>query len=191
MRKMAERIIKECVKSGKNVTVKCRIGIKDGQFVTEEFARTAEGAGAKMITVHGRIRDAYYAGEVNYKEIAKAKNAVNIPVIANGGIFTVEDADRMMEKTGADGVMIARGAVQKPYLFAALTGSEYDGDLKKLMLRHIDGLAKVYDEDYVAVIFRKFIPNYTKGMHVDKDLRMRLMSATTLLELKSLLDLLF
>ena len=71
---LAEKIVKECVKSGKEITVKFRIGIHADNLITEEFAKRMEGAGARLITIHGRTKDKVYAGEVNYKEIAAAKN---------------------------------------------------------------------------------------------------------------------
>ena len=95
---LAERIVKACVKSGKVITVKIRIGIDERALVTEEFAKRMEGAGASLITVHGRTKDKVYAGDVHFKEIEKAKKAVNIPVIANGGVFSDEDAERLMDK---------------------------------------------------------------------------------------------
>lgn len=84
---LASEIIKECKKSGKYVSVKFRIGVDGEHIVSRDFATACEDAGADMITVHGRTRDKIYSGEVNFEEIAKAKKAVKIPVIANGGIF--------------------------------------------------------------------------------------------------------
>jgi tRNA-dihydrouridine synthase len=77
-----------------------------------------------MITVHGRPRTAYYSGDVNFKEISKAKNAVKIPVIANGGVFNKDDADTLMAKTGCDGVMIGRGAMGNPWIFSQIISLE-------------------------------------------------------------------
>ena len=96
---LAEKIVKECVKSGKIITVKMRIGVNANRLITREFAKRMEGAGASLITVHGRTRDKIYAGEVDYQEIAAAKNAVKIPVIANGGVFSNADAERLINET--------------------------------------------------------------------------------------------
>lgn len=85
------------------MTVKFRIGISENKLIAAEFARRMEGAGAALLTVHGRTRDKYYSGEVNYQEIAAAKNAVRIPVIANGGVFSEADADELQEKRGRTG----------------------------------------------------------------------------------------
>ena len=111
---LAEKIVKECVKSGKIITVKMRIGITEDKLITTEFAKRMEGAGASLITVHGRTKDKVYAGEVQYEEIAAAKKAVKIPVIANGGVFSNADAERLLGETGADGIMVARAALFNP-----------------------------------------------------------------------------
>lgn len=187
--KKAEGILSACVRSGKNITVKTRIGLhRGGPYVTAEFARMAEGAGVKAITVHGRVREDYYAGEPVYEEIAAAKNAVTVPVIANGGIFTAEDADRMMEKTGADGVMIARGALDRPWLFAELNGTPAEADVRALMLRHLGALRERFGDRYAAVNFRKMIPHYLKFFPGAKPMRMRLMTAESTKETGNLLD---
>ena len=108
----AAAIIRGCKKSGKIVTVKCRTGIREEDMFTAEFARMCEEAGADMITIHGRSRSMMYDGTPYYEEIARSKAAVSIPVIANGGINSAEDAELMMERTGADGIMIARYALE-------------------------------------------------------------------------------
>ena len=77
--KLAEEIVKECVKSGKIITIKIRSGIKAGDDIAAEFAKMAENAGARLVTVHGRVREAYYSGEPDYRAIERAKNAVKIP----------------------------------------------------------------------------------------------------------------
>ena len=94
--RLASRIIEACKRSGKVVTVKCRPGMRPGNIVIPEFARMCEDSGADMITVHGRTRNMMYEGEPVYEYIAAAKNAVRIPVIANGGIASEADAVRMM-----------------------------------------------------------------------------------------------
>ena len=133
----AAEIIRGCKKSGKVVTVKCRTGIQREKMFAAEFARVCEDAGADMITVHGRSRSMMYDGECCYEEIAQAKAAVSIPVIANGGIFSAEAADVMMERTGADGVMIARYALENPFIFSELTGCPVTKSaLQLIMMRH-------------------------------------------------------
>ena len=185
--KKAESIVKECVKSGKDITVKIRTGLKRGDDIATEYAKMCEDAGAKLITIHGRVRDDYYSGEPDFNAIAKAKRAVNIPVIANGGIFTEEDADLMMERTGADGVMIARGGISDPFLFARLTGTKTDGDLKAFIIRHLNGMKTFLPDRKAAVEFRKFVSFYFKGLKNSKDLKLKIMATQTVDEIISII----
>ena len=184
----ADNVIKECVKSGKNITVKIRSGLKEGDDFAAEFAKMAEQAGAKMITVHGRVREAYYSGEPDFRAIERAKRAVKIPVIANGGIFTEEDADRMIERTGADGVMLARGALANPFLFSAFQKREIRLSLKEFILKQLSCAGNLYGERRAAIEFRKFAPWYFKGKQGLKDLKTRIQSAESTDIIKQLIN---
>ncbi len=175
--KKAEKIVSECVKSGKTITVKIRTGQKAGDDIATEFCKMAESAGASLVTVHGRVREAYYSGEPDFKAIERAKRAVKIPVIANGGIFTAKDASDMIDKTGADGVMLARGAIANPFLVAELTGANSDKDLKKYILRHIELMKELYPDRKATAEFKKFVPYYFKGKEGVKQLKMQLVTA--------------
>ena len=119
---LAARIIEACKISGKVVSVKCRPGMEPGQSSMGSFARICEESGADLLTVHGRWGRQLHEGAVSYEAIAEAKASVHIPVIGNGGIFSEEDAIRMMRETGADGVMVGRGGIENPELFSRLTG---------------------------------------------------------------------
>ena len=160
---LAEKIVKECVKSGKIITVKFRIGVNPYKLITEEFAKRMEGAGARLITIHGRTRDKIYAGEVNYAEIASAKRAVHIPVIANGGVFSQEDADILMDRTGADGVMVARAALFDPQVFCTLTGNPTENKLE-MFEKQLKWTGQVCDERFTTVFMRKMGAFYVKGV---------------------------
>lgn len=175
--KRAESLIKECVKSGKNITVKIRTGIKAGDDIAHDYAVMAEQSGAKLITIHGRVRDAYYSGEPDYNAIEKAKKAVKIPVIANGGIFTVDDADLMLERTGADGIMLARGAIANPFLVCELLGEKPNVSLKEYIIKHVKLMRETHGERKATVEFRKFPPYYFKGMIGVKELKSALNQA--------------
>ena len=188
---LAQKIVSSCVKSGKTITCKMRIGLREGDYVTEDFAKACEDAGASLITVHGRVRDRIYAGEPNYKEIAKAKHAVSIPVIANGGIFRKEDADRMINETGADGVMIARGALEKPQIFSEILGIPCSTDKKSLIYRHIDLLKTKYEDRVVAVNFRKQLCYYLKGEPGVTRLKEKIFRLTDTASLKSEIEAFF
>jgi len=159
---LAERVINECVKSGKRISVKFRVGVREGDRLAAEFAKLCEGAGACMITVHGRVREKIYAGEPDFGQIAEAKRAVNIPVIANGGIFSRADAERMMQETGADGVMIARAALYHPNLFAEVTGNE-PIPIAQLFEAQLNGTRQLLGERFATVFMRKMAAFYVKG----------------------------
>ncbi len=102
------------------ITVKFRKGWDNGSINAVEFAKVIEENGADAVIVHGRTRQAMYSGRVDLDIIRDVKNAVNIPVIANGDIFSVEDARRAFNYTGADGIMVGRGAFGNPWLFTQL-----------------------------------------------------------------------
>lgn len=186
--KKAENIVRECVKSGKTITVKIRIGQKYGDDVATEFCKMAEASGAKLVTVHGRVREAYYSGEPDYGAIARAKQAVKIPLIANGGIFTVDDANSMTERTGADGIMLARGAIANPFLISELTGEKTELDLKTFMIKHLSSMAERYPDRRAALEFRKFTPYYFKGMTGVKELKLLINRAESTEEIISLIE---
>ncbi len=183
---LASKIISSVKKSGKAVSVKFRIGLKEGEYLTKSFAKMCEESGADMLTVHGRVRTAIYSGEPNYEEIANAKSAVKIPVIANGGIFSKEDADKMMNLTGADGVMVARGAMNNPQIFSKILGVEPSFTLKEEILKHLRLLKDRYGER-TAVIFRKQMACYLKGLRDSKKLKEKVFSATTTKEIEEVI----
>lgn len=159
---LAEKIVSACVKSGKTITVKFRIGVDKNHIVCEEFAKRMEGAGASLITIHGRTRDMFYTGDVFFEEIEKAKRAVSVPVIANGGVFSDENAVELMDKTGADGVMVARAALADPQIFADLTGKERI-PLFDMFSRQFHETKKLFDERFTTVFMRKTGVFYLKG----------------------------
>ena len=156
------RIVSECKKSGKLVSVKFRTGLDESRKITAEFARVCAGAGADLICIHGRTRDKMYSGAVDFEEIAAAKRAVDIPVIANGGIFCAADADELLEKTGADGVAVARGAMYRPWVFAEITGKEIP-DIKGIVRGQLRKTREIYGERFACVFMRKMIGFYLKG----------------------------
>lgn len=182
---LAEKIVKECVKSGKIITVKFRIGITDRNLITTEFAKRMEGAGASLITVHGRTKDKIYAGDVNFQEIAAAKKAVKIPVIANGGVFSDEDAENLMSETGADGIMVARAALFDPQIFCDLTGKPRASRLK-MFEDQLTWTEQVCDERFTVVFMRKMAAFYVKGVRGAAAFKERLFKAQTTEEILSI-----
>ena len=160
--RLAERVVEETAKSGKIVTVKCRIGISRERIVAEEFCKRMEGAGARAITVHGRTRADMYSGEPDYKAIAAVKNAVSVPVIANGGVFSAKAAEIMMERTGTDGVEIARAALYDPQIFCEFSG-EKRKPLFEMVKRQTEETENLYGERFATVFMRKMCAFYLRG----------------------------
>lgn len=182
---LAEKIISNSKKSGKRISVKFRIGIDEEHIVCTEFAKMCESAGADMICIHGRTRDKIYAGAVNFKEIERAKSAVKIPVIANGGVFSLADAENIMDKTGADGVAVARGAMYDPRIFAEITGTQ-TGDFKEKVLKQIADTRDIYGERFACVFMRKMVSFYIKGQKNSVAMRRELLAVKNTRELEEL-----
>lgn len=144
-------------------TAKVRIGVNEK--IPVDIAKAVEDCGADMITVHGRTKKGAYKSPVDYDAIKAIKDAVSIPVIANGDITDYEKAQKVLEYTGANGVMIGRGAIGKPWIFHQIsTGeTEVSNELKKqIILQHFDSMISHYKE-YGVVIFRKHLHTYSKG----------------------------
>ena len=184
---LAEKVISECVKSGKRISVKFRTGIKKGDKLAAEFAKRCEGAGACMVTVHGRVRDMIYAGEVDFDELAKVKRSVKIPVIAIGGIFSREDAERMMNETGADGVMVARAALSAPNIFKDILGEAQEPVLPHF-LRLVDEEEALCGKQFALVFTRKMAAFLLKGIPGAAEKRKRFFECKTLNEVKELAE---
>lgn len=155
--KRAASIIKGCKKSGKVITVKCRVGIKEDAMIAGEFAKMCEEAGADMITVHGRSRNMMYHGTPYFDQIEQAKSVVRIPIIANGGIFSMEAAENMMQQTGADGIMIARYALENPFIFSELTHKKIEKDKYALIVQQINLTLKYYDELFTMAYIKRLV----------------------------------
>ena len=188
---LAAQIIAACKESGKAVTVKFRIGVSEDKKIAASFAKMCEEAGADLITVHGRTREKYYAGEPDYGQIAAAKRAVKIPVIANGGIFSEADAQKMTEETGADGVMVARAALYDPHVFAEIAEQKIPRDIRRDAEEQIAEMLPFYGEKFTVVQMRKMVSFYIRGMRGCTEYRKRLFAADTLGELRALLDEIF
>ena len=113
----------------KPITVKFRKGFNDQSINAVEFAKMAESCGVAAVAVHGRTREQYYSGKADWDIIRQVKEAVKIPVIGNGDVFTPEDAKRMLEETGCDGIMVGRGAKGNPWIFKRITHYLETGEL--------------------------------------------------------------
>jgi len=144
-------------------SVKMRLGFNDKNHV--EIAKVAEAAGADYIAVHGRTRAGRYKAPVDYDAIREIKNAVSIPVIANGDIVSPQKAQWVLEHTGADGIMIGRAAVKEPWIFAQIKEGMKEPSselIKNVVLEHFDQMVAYYDK-YGAIMFRKNLHSYSKA----------------------------
>lgn len=189
--KRASAIIKGCKKSGKAVTVKFRTGIREDTMIAGEFAKMCEDSGADMITVHGRSRNMMYDGTPYFDQIEQAKSVVRIPVIANGGIFSKADAERMMNLTGADGVMIARYAFENPFIFSELTGKKIEKDKYAIISEQIDLTARYFDETFTINYIRKLASYCMKKQKGTKRYKAELYKCGNLEELKCIVKKIF
>lgn len=161
------------------VTVKFRKGWDDNSVNAVEFALNAEAAGADCITIHGRTREQYYSGKADWDIIERIKKSVNIPVIANGDIFSIKDAKDIIEKTGADAYMIGRGSQGNPFIFSQIkdfiSGKQIKevSDIEKIdvMLEHYDLSIKYKGEDKTVREMRKHLGWYLKGMYGSAKMR--------------------
>ena len=128
---LAASLVAAAASSGLPVSVKIRAGWDDAHRNAPEFACRMAAAGAAFIAIHGRTREQFYNGKSDWQVIAAVKDAVDIPVIGNGDIFAADDALRMLEQTGCDGVMVGRGMMGNPWIFAdikaALAGQPHSG----------------------------------------------------------------
>ena len=172
--KIAEQMMRRTVAaSSVPVTVKMRLGYDREHINVIEFARMAEDAGITSITVHGRTREQQYSGEADWEIIARVKQAVRIPVIGNGDLFTAEQAIRCQSASKTDGVMIGRGAMGNHWIFreikARMEGREYrpvtNDERYSMMLRHYKDMLDCKPERIAVNEMRKHIGWYIKGMN--------------------------
>lgn len=184
---LASRIVETMVRvvSDKPITCKIRIGFDNKHINAVSFAKALESAGASAITVHGRTKTELYSGDVHRDVIRDVKAAVKIPVIANGNIWTIEDAKSMIEETGADAIALGRAIKGNPWFVKECieyieNGKRIDRptkeEIKKMMLRHIDDAIRFKGEFTAITELRHHIAWYTHGMENSAKFRLALNS---------------
>lgn len=181
----------------KPVTVKIRKGFDEEHINAVEMAHIAQESGAAAIAVHGRTREQYYSGKVDWEIIRKVKEAVKIPVIGNGDVWTPQDAIDMRKQTGCDGVMIGRGAQGNPWIFKQILHYEQTGELlekpspqevTEMILRHAK-MQMEFKGEYIGMReIRKHAAWYTAGYKNSAKLRGKINETETYEELKELLS---
>ncbi len=173
-------VVQACQPAAVPVTLKMRTGWSASQKNAVQLARLAVAAGVQMITVHGRTREQGYRGEAEYDTVAAVKNAVTVPVVANGDIDTPQKAHAVLNATGADAVMIGRAAQGRPWIFREIahfveTGSELApplvAEVKHLLLGHLRDHVDFYGEVTGVRTARKHIGWYVKGLPGADDFR--------------------
>jgi nifR3 family TIM-barrel protein len=181
----------------KPVTVKIRKGFHEDSVNAVEVAKIAQENGAAAVAVHARTREQYYSGKADWEIIRAVKEAVSIPVIGSGDVFTPEDAKQMLEQTGCDGIMLARGTRGNPWIFEQIKAYLNSGviipkpsleEVKTMILRHAE-LSAEYKGEFIGIReMRKHVAWYTTGFHGSARLRNRVNEIETMEDLKHLLE---
>ncbi|NLX82992.1 MAG: tRNA dihydrouridine synthase DusB [Clostridiales bacterium] len=170
----SEQIIRAVRKAtAKPLSVKMRIGWDSNHINAVDFAKMCEAAGADSLCVHGRTRQQQYAGRADWGVIAQVKQAVSIPVIANGDVFTPQNVQVLLNQTGADGIAVGRGALGNPWLFGqikqVLRGEEPSTpsaeEILKTALSHLQDMVSFKGEHWALIEMRKHFAWYLKGTH--------------------------
>ena len=154
-----------------------RLGWDDSSKNYLEIGKMAEDGGAAMVTLHARTREQQYGGHADWSAIAALKKSLRIPVVGNGDVVTVSDAERMMRETGCDAVMVGRAALQNPWIFAGYDFQDVPLPLfRETCLKHLRYNREYYEDDWGCVTFRKFAKRYLSRMDVSREDMLRLMT---------------
>lgn len=184
---LAKSIIESAVKStNKPITVKFRIGYTNDNIIAVEFAKMCEEAGASLITIHGRTTEQGYSGVSNYEIIRKCKEAVSIPVIANGDCKSLDDYNNILKQTNADGVMIGRGALGRPEIFSEIKGCSNKDSKKEILLKYLNYMEKYFSPKQALLESRAHIMFFFKGEKNATNAKLEIMKAENMQKVKEI-----
>lgn len=174
--------IVQAVKEGakRPVTVKMRAGVESGKPVAVECALAAQKGGASAVCVHPRYREQFYSGEADHTITKAVKEALDIPVIANGDVIDLQSLAKVRDLTGADGFMIGRGALGRPWIFSQLNGGDGAHDVKADIYEHIAVLRKYMCDFTVANVMKLQLCYYAKGGRDAKAVRVEIGKAKSI-----------
>jgi tRNA-dihydrouridine synthase B len=172
--KKLHKLLKIIVKnSDKPVTLKMRTGWDRASINAKEVALASQDAGVSALFLHGRDKEQNYSGKVDYETVRGVKKILNIPLIASGDVFSPELAKKMLDETGCDGLLIARGALGNPWIFNEIRDflknkkvikRPEPEEIARVMIEHLDSCIDFYDSSHGVKRFHKFFGWYTKGM---------------------------
>ncbi|RZI45276.1 tRNA dihydrouridine synthase DusB [Candidatus Finniella inopinata] len=195
---LAARIIEATVKAvSVPVTLKMRTGWDDHTRNAPRLAKIAEECGVQMITIHGRTRCQLYNGKSDWAFIRQVKQAVHVPVIGNGDVVTLADAEALLEQSGADGVMIGRGSYGRPWFPNQVAAYLSDKTLlpdpslseqHQIIKDHVEEMLRHYGEETGVKIARKHVGWYSKGLNKSTDFRVSINQADNAQAMKALID---
>ncbi|MBW1671649.1 MAG: tRNA dihydrouridine synthase DusB [Deltaproteobacteria bacterium] len=194
---LAGKVIEAIVNAvGVSVTVKIRLGWNHKSINATRIAKIAQDSGASLVTVHGRTRSQMFSGKADWSAIKEVKEAVSIPVIANGDIHSPKDASLCIEVSGADGIMIGRGALGRPWLFDQILHFLGTGEDKRppgleeqyaIAIKHFEHIVDFYGLPVGLWLSRKHLAWHTKGLHGSALFRKSLNNTKSFNEVRDLL----
>ena len=185
---VAEAVVRAAVRAtDKPVTVKFRRGFGEKDDTCVEFAKRMEGAGAAAVTVHGRTREQFYAGTADWQAISRVAAAVKIPVIGNGDVVDRKSYLAAME-TGVDAVMVGRGALGAPWVFAEMLGLQQEYNRFDIAREHLTRLLEQFPAICVVGNMKKHLARYMKGLRGVAGYKDKIYSARTTKQLMDVID---